>query len=120
MDESNEKNEMKMKKIIVRVGYGGQTDETRPVRFTGREVGEASNHTHEGENQTRWHEWTLYLVKDGYRVYDAYITQWRGESTHYVLSDIITPSEVAKVYPALSNEYFDAADVAEDLDEVVV
>lgn len=129
MDESAEKTEA-MKKIIVRIGYAGNTDETRPVRFTGKEVAEASNHDYQGENQNRWHDWTLYEVEtpllenmkngirliQGYRVYDHYRTQWQGEVDHHTLSDVLTPQQVAEEYPVMANEYFAAKYIAEDLD----
>ena len=118
-NESTETNETsEMKKTIVRIGYHGNTDETRPVKFTGLRVAEASNYANEGDNQNRYHEWVLYKVRDGYRVYDVFCSRYRNEANHYALSELLNPAQVAKGYPALSNEYFDAAEVAEDLDEV--
>ncbi len=126
MSETSEMNEStgstkntgdaEMKKIIAYVGYCGETDERRPKRFSGIKVAIESNESHQGENQTRYHDWILYQVKGGYRVLDCYKTQWQGESNHNTLSDVLTPQEVAEEYPAIANEYFSAEDIAEDLD----
>ena len=106
-----------MKKVTVCVGHCGDTDETRPVRFTGKKVAEAGNRHHQqGPNQTRWHEWELYEVPGGYRVHDHYRSLWQGEADHYSLSEVMVPLSVAKNYPALANIYFSDAEMAEDLD----
>ena len=110
--------EAKMEKITLDVGYDGwSSNDTRPVRFTGRLVADTSNHSYQGPNQNRWHSWTLYKVPGGYRVYDCYRTMWQGESDHYSLSDVLTPAGVAEDYPALAHEYFDVEEIAVDLDE---
>jgi len=105
-----------MKKIIVRVGYVGDLDETKPVQFAGRELCTLSNHSHQGENQNKWHEWTLYEVKNGYRVFDEYHSNWEGESNHYKISGVLDPLGVSKDYPAIANSYFDVESIAESID----
>jgi len=114
MSELSEMNEMK--KIMVRVGYIGDLDETKPVRFAGRELCTLSNYSHQGENQNRWHEWTLYEVKNGYRVYDEFHSNWENESRYHKLSDVLRPKEVSEQYPGIANDWFELEDIAEDLD----
>ena len=109
----------KMKKITVKIGYDG---EMRPVKFMGRKLTDESNHSYQGPNQNRWHEWHLYEVRTGYRVLDAYFTQWQNESGHNSLSDVLTPEEVVKEFPALGGTAINEGiwsdrDVAEDLDK---
>ncbi len=95
---------------VVRIGFDGATV---PMRFCGREIHEASNHSHEGPNQNRWHDWTLYRVAKGYRVLDAYHTQWQGEAGHSRLSRTIDAKGVALDYPALMHSALEAGVITE-------
>ncbi len=89
----------------VRVGYSSAAENaTRPVRFEGVLVGEASTHSHQGPNQDRFHEYSLFRVPGGYRVHDRYRTQWQGESNHSRLSEVLDAPGVAKGYPVIANE----------------
>jgi hypothetical protein len=115
MNDTNETNEKKFQPVIINVGYD---DETRPVRFTGRLIGEATNRWYEGPNQNRWHVWELYeLPSEKYRVVDRYFTQWRGATGHTSLSDALFPREVADKYPRLANKYFRQSEIVMDLGE---
>jgi len=96
---------------IVRVGFDGSTV---AVRFTGRELCEASNHSYEGPNRDRWHNWTLYEVGKGYRVYDVYHTQWRGEAGHSKLSKVLGVKGLATAFPALMHAALEAGVFSEE------
>ena len=111
--ESVEGQKNEYEPVVVEVGYSG---EKRKVRFKGTEIAERSNHSHQGPNQNRWHEWTLYEVLGGkYRVLDTYHTCWQGESGHLGLSVPLTAIEVARKYPALAVVLGDHA--VEDVDD---
>ena len=104
MNETNETNvpeEEKMSEYFAMVGYSGSE---RRVRFRAIELCEASTHTVNGENQNRWHNYTLYETPRGYRVFDQYITQWQGESGHQTLSRVMPASELVAEYPVIVNE----------------
>jgi len=126
MNENESKKETnEYKKHMVKVGYSGQVDSRRPIRFMGKKIGSSTNHTHNGPNQNRFHDWTLFEVPaepdtrdvKKYRVLDEYTTQWQGESDHSTLTRVLTVKEVGKYFPVLANEYLDEDDYAEDVDD---
>lgn len=140
MEESkNETTTAQPTELVIKIGYDG---EKRPVKFTGLLVLEDSNHSHQGPNQNRWHEWKLYKVQEAalnlvpvpdqlrieiadvqpalYRVLDRYRTCWQGESGHVSLSKAMTAKEIVKKYPhlgaaAIEDGTFDEDEVAESL-----
>jgi len=93
--------------ITVRVGYHGkESDQTRPIRFTGMELTNATNYsevfTH--PNHTRWHKWTLYKVENGFRVLDEFFSRYKSESNHTGLSAVLkSPAEVSRMFPEAAN-----------------
>lgn len=140
MNETNEskKETNEYKKQMVKVGYSGQVDSRRPIRFMGKKIGSSTNHTLNGPNQNRFHDWTLFEVPAEpikvelnentptvvdtrevrkYRVLDEYTTQWQGESDHSTLTRVLTVKEVGKYFAVLANEYLDEDDYAEDVDD---
>jgi len=107
--------------IMVCDGYDGNVDETQPVKFRGRLVAEASNRHYTGPNQNRFHNWSLYEVPGGYRVYDRYCTAWQGESNHYSVSEVLNRNQIAEDYSVLANTMLELGiwsdeDIAIDLD----
>lgn len=99
-----------MTEVIVRVGYfNSHNDQTRPIKFEGNLLLNASNHNPDTyhANHKRFHNWTLYEVKNGYRVLDQFTTLFPNESNHTGLSAVLTPAEVSKLYPVLANKAMD-------------
>jgi hypothetical protein len=107
MNERTNANEVpKEIEHTVSVGYSGTQ---RKVRFRGIELCWTTTHWHSGPNSTRWHEYTLYEVRDqdgrpAYRVLDEYITRWEGERGHSKLSAVLSASELGKQYPVIANQ----------------
>lgn len=68
-----------------------------PIRFTGEELANASNYSHQGPNQNRWTVVTIWKTKGGkYVARVVRRTQWQGESDRYSATSAATPEEIIK------------------------
>lgn len=105
-----------MQKIRLVVGSFGKMNATRPVCFTGQEVAEASGDACCGRGCVVRHDWILYRVTRGFRVFVHCWPRREWGMHHYALSSVLDPCQVSEEYPILADAPFDAPDIREHLE----
>ncbi|MCL4473881.1 MAG: hypothetical protein M1455_08090 [Actinobacteria bacterium] len=78
--------------------YRVRRDGKKDLSFTGINIAEASDHEHQGPQNTRWSEIEIYKTDSGkYVVAQVYRTRWQGEEDSHRAEVCESPADVLEL-----------------------